>query len=450
MAKKTTQRAPMDAPYAGLDGRNRPIDHKQPHLLVSGSTGTGKSRTCLGPNIIMWGKRPVVAVSSKADLAELTAAKRASRGPCYLMDLSGEVRDEEIGAQITRVASDPTGLVHSDDSALDLANLLLEVGSIGGGSGGSGGNDAFWKSLARRPLAATLRAAASYSDPDTEHDRPGGGIAWALEAADSLGESTDGEAEPDYDTPSWMTAARRCTVSGSKHGRALTAALEMDAAQRDSIRINIGVALGTWARDEVREPVAGQRPVPFHPSMLEAEGATLYVVSPLSGDAMPAATATLTSLVNHWRKRVGRIDTLLMVIDELPSTAYLPRLSNWVGEARGLGIRIVAAVQATSQFEERWGAVGLKVLRDLFPAALILPDTPEPELYDAALWMTPSTERVTASLDAAGNVSHARDKTSTIERADLVPPEGYGRLLVRHRAGHLARLVDIAATTLLD
>src|SRR5699024_10288843 len=104
--------------------------------------------------------------------------------------------------------------------------------------------------------------------------------------------------------------------------------------------------------------------------------------------------------------------------DELPNTSPLPRLANWIGEARGLNLRIVAAVQATSQFEPRWGSAGLKILRDIFPAALILPGAPERELLEQAAWSVPAEERATASLDASGKSSHSRDRVSAIDAAE--------------------------------
>ncbi|MFT3661754.1 MAG: type IV secretory system conjugative DNA transfer family protein [Gordonia sp. (in: high G+C Gram-positive bacteria)] len=441
--------AVMDAPYAGLvDGR--PVDHGQPHVLVSGRTGSGKSRTVLAPNIVMWGRRPVVCVSSKGDLAELTAPKRSTRGPCYLMDLSGEVRDDELGgAPVTRVASDPTALITDDDSALELAALLLEVGSLGGGD--KGGGDSFWQALAMRPLAAILQAAAGYLDPDTGDPVPGGGVRWALAACENPGGAGDDDEETDVvdlTTASWDVAILRCASIDSHHGDSLLAAKMLDPKQRDSIGINARVALGAWAL----RAVAGRGELaPFRPEMLEAPGATLYIVSPLAGAAAPAASAALTSMVNHWRKRVGRLSPLLMVIDELPNTSPLPRLAAWIGEARGLGIRIVAAVQASSQFEPRWGSAGLKVLRDIFPAALILPGAPERELLEQAAWSVPAAERVTGSLGADGRASQSRDKVTAIEAAELLPREkGEGRLLLGGTPGHLVKLVDIAKTDLLQ
>lgn len=445
MSQKTIRRV-IDSPYAGLVNE-KPFDHDQKHLLISGRTGSGKSRTTICPAILRWNRRPVVAVSCKSDVAELTAAIRARHGTVYLMDLSGKVPDDStIGVKTIRVSSDPTLGIISDDTALDVANLLLDVGDLGTGDGSSGGgNDKVWKTLARRPLAAILRASASYKDPETEQVVPGGGINWALTAGDVMGKPAE-DGNVDYSAPSWVTAAARCHVTGSRHGQMLMNAMDMDPGQRDSIRLNIYNALSTWSRDEVARP-AGDT-VPFHPSMLEDPGATLYIISPDSGDAAPAATAAMTAIVEHWRR--NKLPHLLAVIDELPSTCPLPKLANWVGTLRGEGVRIVVAVQATSQFSPRWGRDGLQILRDLFPATLILPGAPEPEILDQAIWMTPSSERLTASVDAAGNVSHAHGAAAAITKADLVPPAGYGRLLILGQMGQLVRLPDIAQTNLLD
>lgn len=489
---------PLDMPYAGLlrndvpkagplfdetnVGRQRgEVALTAPHTLVSGRTSSGKTRTCLAPNIVLWGSRPVVALSSKGDLAELTIRQRARYGPVYLMDLSGEVRASELkGVDVTPVVSDPCALIDDDDSALDMAALLLEVGALGGGDGSGGGGDSFWSTLAMRPLAAILRAAGWYYSPDDGSPVWGGGISWALAACEDSGadlaakpkkkkkkkkaepdsdaEDADGgedddggedEAEEpiDHTTPNWDTAVIRCAIQECWHADSLRAAKKLDPAQRDSIGVNARVALSAWAK----RAVAGQPDATaFNPAMLEAPGASLYIVSPMTGAAAPAASAVLTSIVDHWRKRVGLLDAALFVLDELPNGAPLPRLANWVGEARGLGIRLVVGVQASSQFEPKWGSAGLKILRDIFPSVLILPGAPEKELCEAAAWAMPLDERGTSSNDASGKASQSHEKYETIAGQELLPPTRQpnarqaGRLLISGRQGVLVDLPDIS------
>lgn len=453
---------PSDLPYGGIltsapttDETNRgrkqgEVALTAPHLLVSGRTGSGKSRSVLGPNVVMWGSRPVVAMSSKADLAEMTIRKRAQRGPVYLLDLSGEVRESELqGVPVTNVRCDPCALIETDDDALAMASLLIEVGGLASGNGGGGGSsDSFWSTLAMRPLAALLRAGGHYIDDDG-NQKWGGGIRWVLDACEDPGQTEPDDADAvDLDAANWLTAILRNATIGGIHGPSLTAARALDPRQRDSIGINCRVALSAWAM----QAVAGdETQAAFSPDMLEEPGATLYVVSPMTGAAAPAASAVLTQIVNHWRKRVGDLPEILFVLDELPNGAPLPRLATWVGEARGLGVRIVAAVQATSQFEPRWGAAGLKILREIFPAILVLPGAPEKEILETTAWAAGQAERLTASTDAAGKASYNRDMVDLIKPAELLPQaRGQGRLILGGRPGVLVDLPDIAHTDLLD
>lgn len=437
-----------DVPYAGMvDGR--PVEHDAPHLLVSGRTGASKTRSILSIQAATWGRRPVVCVSSKGDLAAMTAKRRGRYGPCYLMDLAGEVTDDEVQRLgLTRVASDPCALITDDDSAVDLAGLLLEIGSLGAGDGKSGGGDSFWMSLAEGPLAAILQSASWYEHPETGEMTWGGGIEWARQAAQNVGEigDTDTDAPADYDTPSWDTAVLRCATIDSLHGDSLVSAKTLDPKQRDSIGINMRVATKAWSLRRV----AGRGDLPpFTPDMLlTPDGpATLYVTSPLTGAAAPAATATLTAIVNHWRAAAGRIATLLMVIDECPSTAPLPRLGAWLADLRSYQCRIVAACQASSQFAPRWGDAGLRILRDTFPGILILPGAPETEILEQAAWSTLPEERTTSSTDAGGRASHARDRTSGLEGSELLPrSRGTALLIVGGMPKKVVRLVDISHT----
>ncbi|WP_299487233.1 type IV secretory system conjugative DNA transfer family protein [uncultured Gordonia sp.] len=458
------QRAPLpDEPYAGLidvapgaiitSEANAGLSagdvaRTAPHLLVTGQTGGGKTRSVLGPNIIRWGSRPVVAMSSKGDMAELTIRKRAQHGPVYLMDLSGEVRESELrGIDVTRVRCDPCAMITTDDEALDLADLLMETSD-----GGEGGGDSqFWKNLARRRLAAFLRAGGTYPNADGEPTW-GGGVAWALAACEDVGDVEDKGPDPDAPvdlvTPNWDVAARRCAMLSSSHTQSLLAAKKMDARQRDSIGINCQSALAPWALQSLAENSAPA----FLPEMLEARGATLFLVSPMGGAAAPAASLVLVSIVNHWRKRVGKLRTILFVLDEFTNGSKIPakRALGWIGEGRSLGVRLCMAVQGTSQIALLWGEAATKVLREICPAILVLPGPLEKDLMDGAAWAALPEERVTASRDASGRVSQGREK---LERsaAELIPRrKGEGRLLLSGLEGVKVSLPDIAATDLLD
>ena len=338
----------------------------------------------------------------------MTAGQRRRYGPCYLMDLAGEVTDAEVDCLgLTRVSSDPCALITDDDSAIDLAGLLLEIGSLGAGDGKSGGGDSFWMSLAEGPLAAILQAAGWYFDPETGKDVWGGGIRWARAAAQTIGLITDTPPEEDapldLSTPSWDTAVLRCATIDSLHGDSLVAAKSLDPKQRDSIGINMRVATKAWSLRRV----AGQGDLPpFTPDMLLTPNgpATLYVTSPLTGAAAPAATATLTSIVNHWRLAAGKIPTLLMVIDECPSTAPLPRLGAWIADLRSYGVRIVAACQASSQFAPRWGDAGLRIFGHLEDAAQAGAPGDDLAVLQRQAVQVPASDGRHTALGSGGNV----------------------------------------------
>mgnify|MGYP000491090758 CR=1 FL=1 len=473
-----------DTPYAGFirvepapDGHRYPIQHDERnegkshgdlaatayHLLIAGETGGGKTRTCLVPNLISWGPRPAVAMSSKGDFAELSIRRRAEGGPVFLMDLSGEVRESELkGAPVTRVSCDPCANLTSDNEALDLADLLMETGAIGAGDTGGGGDAAFWKALARRRLACFLLAAGWRPDRTRPGQRVwGGGIAWALNACETVGdaaaESTGGtgvtregldedavaaSADDDLEAPNWRSAYLRCLALGSTHAPSLLAARAMDEKQRDSIGINCQVALSAWADTNVANGDA-----PFVPGMLTQAGATLFIVSPSTGAGATPAALTLVQIVNHWRKRVGKLDPILFVLDEITNGSPIPakRFLGWIGEGRSLGIRVVGAVQSTSQFELIWSPAAVKVLRTIFPAFLILPGANEDELMERAAKYAKPDERGTANVGADGRASHGRDRIRSVEPADLIPRRtGEARLLLRGLQGVAVDLPDMS------
>jgi hypothetical protein len=446
-----------DTPFAGFetdsDGRVTGVAPSGSHLLVLGGPGSGKSRRVLIPQIITW-DGPVCAVSAKGDLAEHTAVQRAGRGgPVYVMDLTNEVDWDELPDDVIPVVNDPCALLlqdkdgSTDDSALDLATLLMQLGSLGmsqASGSGSGGDSAMWQALSQRTLACLLQAGGWYPDPDTGEPLWGGGIDWVLRASIDYGTGTSAEGGLDLETANWDTAAQRAALMGSGHAPEIAATKALDPRQRDSVGINIRVALSSWQKRSVR---GDGTQLPFSPVLLEDPNATFYMVAPSSGSAAGAATSVIESLVNHWMLHAKRkLPHIALICDELPQTAPWPRLAEHVGLTRSYGISIVAAAQASSQFEPRWGHAGLKILRDIFPAILVLIGAPEKEILDQAAWMQPGTERRTESTDSRGRQSNlSSDRVETYTSAELLPKHrGEGRLLVRGRAGRKVKLADYA------
>lgn len=452
-SKETPAHEQPPEPYAGIGPDGRPVS-TGPHNLVIGGTGSGKSRRVLAPSILRWGG-PVLSVSSKPDIAELTIRDRARRGPVYLLDLTGQVRDSELhGVDVTHVSSDPCVLIEDDDDALKMAGLLMSVGTLGAGdgTGGGGGDSGFWQTLAVAPLATLLRAGGMLPDPADEEGKQvfGGGIDWVLRASIHTDSEEDDPDDPDDDdiyTPNWDTAILRAgTMLGSRHADHLAAAKKLDPKQRDSIGINARVALAPWMMQTV---LGGEDAVPFHPEMLHHPGATLYVVAPGDGAAAGAAVAVVETVIRHWRTNIGKIPRVLLSVDELTNVMPLPGLIGYVTEGRGLGLNVQVALQISDQFELRWGSVGMNVLRKVFPSSLILIGAPEKDMLELAAWQEGEGERQTSSVDASGKKSHSAQAAQTVQGADLLPRHrGEGRLLLVTKKGVKVQLPDISNTGL--
>lgn len=416
-----------------------------PHTLLVGGTGQGKGRRDLMANILMWGKHPVLCMSTSGDLVEGTIRKRAARGPAYLLDLCGEVLDSELqGIDVQRVVSDPCALVHTDDEAKKMADMLLTV-SDSANAGSSSSDEGPWKKMASRPLAALLLAGGELPNAETGEVINGGGINWVLAALDNL-EDTSG----DLITPSWNNAvARAHGLLNSRHAAALRSVKNMDARQRDSVAISIRTALDPWALASV---AGDEDSVPFRPAMLEDPAATLYLVAPMDGSAAGAAASVIEQSIQHWRQGVSRkMPTLGLFLDEVANCARLPKLPVHIAVLRKYRIRMVAAVQTVIQLERVWGEVGMKEMLRTFPSILIMPNTPDREVFELASWYAGEVERGTSSTDEYGNTTRSKDRIPLITDSELIPRHrGTGRLLIGGSQGVEVELPDISQTDLQD
>lgn len=407
-----------------------------PHVLVSGLTGSGKSRRVLGPGILMW-DGPVVAVSSKPDLVQLTMADRLADdgyGRTYLIDLSGEVPDDFIPAGVQRLVVDPVALIASDDDALDMATVLMKTGSVGAGQSQG---DAFWETISAGPLAALLRAAGS------------DGMRWARAAVGAV----DAPGGSDEDTPSWVTAAQRLEMMGSTMlADELASAGELEDKMRDSVVSTMKSAVAPWLRTTVAGRVGD---AVFTPALLEHPKATLYMVAPADGVAAGAAVSVAEFVSKRWRRNQSepvKLPRVLMVVDELCNTMPWPKLPTVVTEARAMGIHLLVAVQGTSQFARRYGRDGMDELRDVFPAVLCLYGAPEKEMLEKAAWWSGQGDVQKASMDYMGRMSQNTERRENLSAHGLQPTSiDEGRLLrgrisssdPRSEVGIMVDLLDI-------
>lgn len=417
-------------PYGGcLDGV--PVE-TAPHLLVSGPTGRGKTTRVLAVGALLW-IGPRVLVSSKTDFLKLVVEKGiARRGPLYVMDLAGELNpdfDWLQGVDYRMVTSDPTSLIENDDDALAMASLLMKVGALGAsdGAGGGGSDDAFWQTQAAQPLAALLLAGKA----------SGEGISWTVRAVSKTVKS-----DADDVSPSWANAYE-LIESTSFHADALLAVAEMEAKLRDSVTATMKAGLAPWLLTNVR----GQRgAIPFAPRMLEGPGEpTLAIIAPSDGVAAGAAVGAIETVIRHWRRGIEHgLPRVLLSVDEAVNTAPLPKLPTYITEARGLGVACVIAVQSTKQMELRWGQTGAAVLREVFPAVLILEGAPEFEMLELASRWSGEEDVWRETLNADSTRTLTAEKAPRRTVAELLPTSvEEGRLLTYGKEGVLVELPPI-------
>jgi type IV secretion system protein VirD4 len=221
--------------------------------------------------------------------------------------------------------------------------------------------------------------------------------------------------------------------------------LDMEPRQRDSVAITMRKAITPWLRTSFSVTLTEA----FDPRFLDDPQATLFVLAPADGTVAGAAVTLLDALVRRWREKTASrapMERLLMIIDELPNTAPIPSLRRIVGEGRGLGINLVAAVQATSQLDTVYGTVYANELRDIFPAAVIMYGAREVELLEAAEHWSGLTTRRPESFDQSdGHRSLTSELGAGLRWQELLPPNReYARLLIRGTVGALVEIPDWA------
>lgn len=418
---------PPPTPFCGFvrnKDKSRAVAESGPMVLVSAPTGTGKTRSVLAPAAVLW-RGPAVVVSSKDDLFQLVVQRRY--GPHALIDLRPDYDATYPG--VTAMSFDPTKMISTPDQAVTAANTMMQMSAVGMGSGADSVSDSgIWESNTEGPLAAMLFAAS----------RNGEGMDWVLLAVDNM--EWDDDKLPVE--PGWHAAAM-AVDNYPLFYNALRRTLDMDPKQRDSIALTMRKAVMPWMRLSLR----GNQPEPFTADFLDDPTATLYVLSSPEGAIAGAAVTLLENLVKLWRAKTARKEMthrLLMVIDEAANVAPMPALRRHVGEGRGLGVNLVLAVQASSQFDTVYGSAYANELRDIFPAVLILFGAPEMEiLRRAEEWSLLTTRRQESFDQASGAKTLSSNTDSTLDYRRLLPAnKNRARLVLRGTPGTETELED--------
>lgn len=452
---------PEQLPYIGFargkNGEVTGLARGLYHTLILAGSGAGKTRRLIVPSLVTW-DGPALAVSAKSDVAEMSAELRRTRrhGPIYVMDLTGQADWAALPEDAIPLVSDPCSMLvpdadgSTDDAAMDMATLLTQLGSLGmGGGKGGGGDSAFWMTLALGVLACLLQAGHGYLDPDTDEWVDGGGIDWVLRAALNPGmqktnddDDDEEEEDLDLDTPSWDVARVRAVIAGSAHAAEITAAKNLDPKQRDSIGINLRVALSSWKKRTVRGR-PGQKV--FAPELLEDPSATMYLVSPSSGTAAGAAVSVIESVVTHWtlHAMTKKLPKISLILDEMPQIAPWLRAREAVGLMRSYGCYITIACQHSSQLTARFGKEEAEALIAVMPNILVGIGAIEKDIVEQAAWTVPPGERQVESTSHRGEASNSADRAESFSAAELLPKTADEALLiVRGRDKGFVRLYD--------
>lgn len=411
----------------GANGSTLYVPRSAAHNLIIAPTETGKTRRILAPAVTLWGG-PAVVVSSKDDLLQYVMERRW--GPKALLDLR-PLRSPVYPDGLVPNVYDPTVTIDSPYEALTIAETMMQMATVGLGSGADQVSDGgVWESQAAAPLAAFLYAASRSPNCNGE------GMDWVLRGVDNIDPKKG-------DVAGWAAAAATCeqypTVASG-----ITAILAMDPRQRDSVAITMRKAITPWLRTSLLPRPSA---IPFTPEFLDDPQATLFILAPADGTVAGAAVTLLDSLVRRWREKTSMRESmhrLLMVIDELPNTAPIPNLRRIVGEGRGLGINLVAAVQSTSQLDTVYGRVYADELRDTFPATLIMYGARERDLLTAAEdWSPLTTRRPQGFGQADGHKNLSSDLGSTLRWQELLPQTpDHARLLIRGGVGTSVEIPD--------
>lgn len=323
---------------------------------------------------------------------------------------------------------DPTSSIFTPHEALTTAETIMQMATVGFGSGADQVSDGgIWESQAAGPLAALLYAASPAGS--------NGGMEWVLKAVDNIDPNRRME-------PGWHLAAALCHRF-EVLALGMLRILDMEPRQRDSVAITMRKAITPWLRTSFTVDLTEK----FDPAFLDDPQATLFVLSPADGTVAGAAVTLLDALVRRWREKTASrapMERLLMIIDELPNTAPIPSLRRIVGEGRGLGINLMAAVQATSQLDTVYGTTYADELRDIFPAAVIMYGAREVELLTAAeQWSGLTTRRPQSYDQADGRKSLSSDLGAGLRWEELLPPNrDHARLLVRGTVGSAVEIPD--------
>ena len=325
--------------------------------LVVAPTGQGKTESVMAPAIIDW-DGPVVAISIKRDLYDLTAGHRATQGEVRVLDPAGLTNPTEV----RHAYWNPLPASREWRAARLLADQMAGVGQRGAQQSGA---EQYFAEAAGQLLAGLFFAAAHSSKPTMQT------VSQWLETPEKtiydleilLTQVMEDPKTPKdvCDNAIYAMAMVRMGLGGA------------DPRSVEQIRRSAAGVIRAWADHRLGNAAIGD-PGVLRPDWVwqqsekeqwetEGENRTLYILGPDAEQGTYEAmfVGAIAQIYNGYARamQAGGPDApkkrLLLVLDEVANTAPIPKLDTWVTAARGLGINLVIACQNLAQLDTVWG-----------------------------------------------------------------------------------------------
>lgn len=319
---------PRDQLYLGTVGRRWVVAPWQQSAIVIGPPGSGKSRSVIAPNVLLW-DGPVVATSSKRDLLDLCAGVRTHRGTVWVFDPLGVMGEVPRGTR--RLCWSPLRGCADHDVA-SLRALHLGVDTRGVENGG------FWATRARQLLTELFHAAA-------------------------LGDVVMSTVH------SWIAEQRLAPALAlcERHEarrplEVLQSLLGGEERQLRSVFAQTSAMLSAFDSSRILDQADKAERSGFDAYQFLDRANTVFVVCP--SDAQVNLAPLVVGLVEEIRSAALRVSDrsatgelplpLLLALDEVANIAPLPSLPAILAEGRARSIVVLCAFQTYGQAEGLW------------------------------------------------------------------------------------------------
>ncbi|GEE02836.1 hypothetical protein nbrc107696_32820 [Gordonia spumicola] len=342
--------------------------------IVVGPTGSGKTQGIVIPTIVRH-KGPLLATSTKSELADLTMSARSRIGSVAVIDPAGVV--DGPAAAYVRLWTPLQACKTFNEAALTTA-LLVEAGGSDSGRTGS----SVWTTAAKSLLTTVLWMMRQY-DGTALSD-----VQVMLTALMSEGsEELDAEVPPvptdfghlvtwiaTHPLGGWDAGIAVCEAL-AENGKAaildaqraaggLRAVQQISGASETVAGVVFGVqgALLSLVGSEIVWYARWDDPGLIDLAAWASEPAgTIYVVAPDQSDPFRGlfcafVTAAMSALDQEaWSHQDKRLpNPALFMLDELANVCPLPQLPRWLATKRSQGVKFVLGLQGLGQLWGLW------------------------------------------------------------------------------------------------